>query len=130
MNVAPALLEDWLRDRYFTAEIDIGCSGVENFSFADIRELAGISQEDLDQIVFRDSRSLGSPGIREAIARRWGDGNPERVMATHGSSEALFLIMSALLEYVRLGFGGPTAELEEGLARLYSSLKDYPSNVG
>ena len=39
MDIAPALLEYWLRDRYFTSEIDIGGSGVENFSFAELREL-------------------------------------------------------------------------------------------
>ena len=30
MDIAPAHLEYWLRDYYFTAEIDISCSGVES----------------------------------------------------------------------------------------------------
>lgn len=97
MDVAPALLEYWLRDRYFTSEIDIGGSGVENFSFAELRELLDLPLEDLDQIVFRDSRSLGAPDLRAAIARRWGNGDTERAMATHGSSEAIFLILNTLL---------------------------------
>ncbi|HEY0604369.1 MAG TPA: capreomycidine synthase [Herpetosiphonaceae bacterium] len=97
MEIAPALLEYWLRDRYFTTELDISSSGVENFSFAELRDLVGITHDDLDQIVFRDSRSYGGPELRAAIAQRWGNGDPEHVMATHGSSEALFLIMQALL---------------------------------
>jgi capreomycidine synthase len=97
MQIAPALLEYWLRERYFTTELDISSSGVENFSFAELRGLAGLTHQDLDQIVFHDSHSLGGPGLRAAIAGRWGNHNPEWVMATHGSSEAIFLVMNALL---------------------------------
>ena len=121
MDVAPALLEYWLRDRYFTTEIDIGGSGVENFSFAELRELVDLSHRELDQIVFRDSRSCGGPGLRLAIARRWGNGDPERVMATHGSSEALFLIMNALLRA-----GDEVVVLDPG----YHSLSDLVAALG
>lgn len=97
MEIAPALLEDWLRDYYFNCEIDISCSGVENLTFEQLRKLIGLSQQELDAVVFNDSPSCGSPRLRRAIAERWGDGDPARVMATHGSSEALFLIMNTLL---------------------------------
>jgi capreomycidine synthase len=98
MKLAPALLEDWLRDYYFTTQIDISSSGVENFSMADLRTLLGIGHDAIDQIVFNDSRSYGGPGLRQAIARRWANGDAERVMATHGSSEAIFLVTHALLQ--------------------------------
>lgn len=97
-KIAPALLEDWLRDYYFTTEIDISGSGVEDFSLAEIREYVGITQQELDCLVFHDSPSLGCMGLRQAIAQNCGSTNPERVMATNGSSEALFLVMNALLE--------------------------------
>ena len=97
MKIAPALLEYWLRDYYFNCSFDISCSGVESFSLGELRDILQLEQEELDQIVFRDSQSLGSPGLRQAIADRWGDGNPNCVMATHGSSEAQFLILNALL---------------------------------
>jgi capreomycidine synthase len=90
-------LEDWLRDRYFTARIDISSSGVHPYTFRDLRDLTGIRADDLDALDFRDSRSAGDPQLRAAIARRWGSGDPETVMATNGSSEALFLLMHALL---------------------------------
>lgn len=98
MKVAPAHLEYWLRDYYFSAEIDIGCSGVESFSLGELRQLFNITAEDLDRIVLRDSRTLGDPNLRTAIGNRWANGNAERVMATNGSSEAIYLIMHALLE--------------------------------
>lgn len=98
MEVAPAHLEYWLRDYYFSTEIDIGCSGVESFSFGELRQLFNITPADLDSIVLRDSRTLGSPDLRTAIGDRWANGDAERVMATNGSSEAIYLIMHALLE--------------------------------
>jgi capreomycidine synthase len=98
MEVIPAHLEYWLRDYYFTTEIDTSCSGVENFSFGELRQLFNITPDDLDRIVLRDSRTLGDPDLRTAIGNRFGNGKAERVMATNGSSEAIYLIMHALLE--------------------------------
>jgi capreomycidine synthase len=98
MEVVPAHLEYWLRDYYFSTEIDLGCSGVENFSFGELRQLFNITPDDLDRIVLRDSRTLGDPDLRTAIGNRWGNGKAERVMATNGSSEAIYLIMHSLLE--------------------------------
>jgi capreomycidine synthase len=93
-----ALLESWMRDYYFAVEIDIGSSGVEDWSFAELRRLLGIELQDLDNIVFHDSQTLGGVALRQALAARWGGGDIGRVMATHGSSEANFLIMNALLD--------------------------------
>jgi capreomycidine synthase len=98
MKIAPALLEDWLRDYYFDTSIDLGCSGVENYSFGELRRLFNLTDADLDQVVFRDGRSLGDHDLREVIARRWGDGDRNRVMVTHGSSEAMYLVMQTLLQ--------------------------------
>ncbi|NJK49499.1 capreomycidine synthase [Candidatus Gracilibacteria bacterium] len=96
-EIAPALLEGWMRDYYFNTEIDIGSSGVENFSLAELFQLTNLTQEELNSVVFHDSSSLGSLELRQAIAERWGNGDPEQVMVTHGSSEANFLIMNGLL---------------------------------
>lgn len=97
MIVATALLENWMRRYYFDTEIDIGSSGVYSFSMAELKQLVGLSQEEIDGIVFDDSKTLGGTGLREAIAGRWGGGDAERVIATHGSSEAIFLTMHALV---------------------------------
>ena len=98
MTFPGAALEDWLRERYFDAEIDISSSGVAPYSVPEFREILGMTLEEFDQVTFTDSRSLGAPELREAIAARWGDGNGEKVMAANGSSEAAFLVMNAVLE--------------------------------
>lgn len=93
-----ARLEDWMRDYYFDVDADIGGSGVEDFSLRELRQLLGLRLEDLDEVVFHDSRSLGGDGLRAALAERYTGGRTDRVMATHGSTEATFLVMNALLE--------------------------------
>ena len=93
----PALLEEWMRLYYFAVDADLGSSGVSDCSLAEVRALAGIGVEELDAVVFHDSQTLGGPGVRRAIARRWAGGDVDRVMVTHGSTEAIFLLMNALL---------------------------------
>jgi capreomycidine synthase len=92
-----AHLEKWMRQYYFDTDLDLGSSGVQSFSMAELRELLEISQGELDAIVFDDSRTLGDPQLRAAIAAHWGNLDPEQVMATNGSTEANYLIMNALL---------------------------------
>ncbi len=97
MQLKQASLEDWLRDYYFAAEIDISSSGVQPYSMAQLRAKTGLDYGDFDALVFGDGYSLGSPGVRTAIAQRWGDGDSSKVMTTSGSSEAISLVMMALL---------------------------------
>jgi capreomycidine synthase len=98
MNWPPVLLEEWLRQYYFEVEIDLGCSGVEDYSLIEVRERLGIGSEVFDDIVFHDSHTLGGPAVRQAIADRWMGGHAEHVMVTHGSSEAIFLLLNGLLD--------------------------------
>ena len=97
MRLAPALLEEWMRRYYFDTDVDIGSSGVENFSFGELRERLGISHAQLDAIVLQDSRTLGGDGLRRAIADHLAQGKVERVMVTHGSTDANHMVMTALL---------------------------------
>ena len=92
------LLESWMRQYYFDVDLDIGSSGVQSYSMIELRELTGLTTEEIDRIVFDDSRTLGDPILRETVARCFGDGDPNRVMVTHGSNEAIYLILNALLE--------------------------------
>ena len=115
MEVVPAHLEYWMRAYYFSTEIDLGSSGVENFSFGELRQLFNITPDDLDRIVLCDSRTLGGPELRMAIGNRWANGNAERVMATNGSSEANYLVMHSLLEP-----GDEVVVLDPSYQQLYS----------
>jgi capreomycidine synthase len=115
MEVVPAHLEYWMRAYYFDTEIDLSSSGVQNFSFGELRKLFNITPDDLDGIVLHDSRTLGDPELRRAIASRWANGNAERVMATNGSSEANYLVMNSLLEP-----GDEVVVLDPSYQQLYS----------
>jgi capreomycidine synthase len=97
MRLSPAPLEDWLRDYYFAAEIDISSSGVEPYSMAELRALSGVRHADIDRLVFDDGYSLGRPEVREIIARHYGNGDPGHVMTANGSSEAISLVLAAVL---------------------------------
>jgi capreomycidine synthase len=97
MRIRPAALEDWLRDRYFQATYDLGCSGVASWSLRSLRAVTGIDLEDLDQLVFDDGPTTGSMDLREPIADRYYGGDAASVMVTHGSSEAIFAAVASLL---------------------------------
>ncbi|MET7802745.1 capreomycidine synthase, partial [Streptomyces decoyicus] len=98
-GIVASPLEDWFRTRYFAAKTDISSSGVENYSLGDLRRILGVSAEELDAIAFRDSPSLGSDRLRQAIAGRFASA-PERAMVTHGSTEGLFLAPRPMFEQV------------------------------
>lgn len=97
MRLRPAPLEDWLRDRYFDALVDISSSGVEPYTLAEVQSLVGIGPEDLARVSFRDSRSAGSDGLRRLVAERYGVGDPSRVLVANGSTEAQLLVLMATL---------------------------------
>lgn len=92
------MLEEWLRDRYFSCEVDIGSSGVEPYSLRELRAVLAIEQDELDEIVLSDSPSTGTERLRDAIGKQFANGRPELAMATHGSSEAIFLVIQSLLQ--------------------------------
>jgi capreomycidine synthase len=97
MRLRQAPLEDWLRDYYFAAETDISSSGVQPYSMAELRAKTGLASEDIDALIFNDGYSLGTPEVRAAIASRWGSGEPDKVMTTSGSGEAIYLVLTTLL---------------------------------
>jgi capreomycidine synthase len=98
MRLPPARLEQWYRDHPPETLVDLSSSGVAPYSLAELRRLAGVEQEELDALVLGDSTSLGGAGIRRALADRFAGGEASRVMATSGSNEAIFLLLSTLLE--------------------------------
>ncbi len=89
-------LEDWMRDWYFETEYDLGSSGLPPISLSELRRRLEIPLELLDACPLDDSDTLGALGIRQALADRYGSGDPARVMVGSGSNEVLFLLLSAL----------------------------------
>lgn len=97
MDVAEAALQGWYREFPPENLIDLSSSGVRPYAVADVRRLGGLTDEELDGVVFHDSGTLGGARLRGAIAARFGVDDPSRVMATAGSSEAIFLLLGTLL---------------------------------
>ena len=98
MDIAIARLEAWMRDYYHKVDHDIGSSGVRDLTIAELRALCGFDLAELDTMIFHDSESYGGPGLRAALADRWTGGDVDRMMVTHGSSEAIYLVMHLALK--------------------------------
>jgi capreomycidine synthase len=98
MGITIAKLEAWMRDYYHEVDHDIGSSGVRDLSMAELCKLCGFELSDLDPMVFHDSESYGGSRLRGALADRWNGGDTSRMMVTHGSSEAIYLVMHTALE--------------------------------
>ncbi|MEZ0070330.1 capreomycidine synthase [Streptacidiphilus sp. MAP12-20] len=120
-DIEPALLEDWFRSRYFDAKIDISSSGMQNYSLGQLRGMLGVSMDELDGLPFRDSPTLGCEPLRAAIAARYAPTRSERVMVTHGSTEGIFLALSAVVR--------PGDEVVV-LSPVYQSLSSVASALG
>jgi capreomycidine synthase len=93
----PAPLEDWLRDYYFSASIDISSSGVEPYTLGEVQDLLGLDPGELAAVSFRDSRSAGADELRSLVARRAGIPHSARVLVANGSTEAQLLVVMAVL---------------------------------
>ncbi|MEU6594164.1 capreomycidine synthase [Streptomyces sp. NPDC046881] len=117
----PPILEEWYRRHLPACRFDISSSGVHPYSFAEVREMCALAVEDLDDIVMDDSVSEGGAGIRQAIADRYCAGDADRVLVTHGSSEAIALTLDALLR------PGDRVVVQESI---YHSLGYFPRQTG
>ncbi|MGH3807325.1 MAG: capreomycidine synthase [Pseudonocardiaceae bacterium] len=120
LNEAP-LLESWYREHLDFSDYDISSSGVQPYSFKEIRQITGITTQDLDEILIDDGTSFGSPDLRLAIAERYLDGSSDDVMVTHGSSEAISLVLATLCE------PGPRVVVTDPV---YHSLVNFPLRNG
>ena len=98
MDIAVARLEAWMRSYYHNVEHDIGSSGVRDLSMAELLAIGGVDLSDLNAMMIRDSESYGGRGLRRALADRWTGGDVDPVMVTHGSSEAIYLVMHLAVE--------------------------------
>lgn len=98
MDIAVARLEAWMRSYYHNVDHDIGSSGVRDLSMAELLAIGGVDLSDLNAMMIRDSESYGGSRLRRALADRWTGGDVDPVMVTHGSSEAIYLVMHLAVE--------------------------------
>ena len=132
MGLPTALLEGWMREYYFASEMDLGSSGVADYSMAEVRQKTGLTVEEIDSLVFHDSETQGNPELRQVLANCFTeDGDPQKVLVTHGSTESNFMLMHALLqtgdEVVVLD---PCYQQLEGIAQAIGcEIKTWPLRV-
>ncbi|MGI8664452.1 MAG: capreomycidine synthase [Jatrophihabitans sp.] len=120
-KVMASELEDWLRDRYFEVAIDISSSGVADYRLGELLDRTSLTMAQLTELTFRDSPSLGCEALRAAVASRFGAADPNEVLITNGSTEALFLLLSA-----QLSAGDEVIVLDP----VYPSLGRIPAALG
>ena len=97
-DIPVAELEEWMRRFYHATRYDIGSSGVRDMSIAELCDICGVDGTEIASMVLHDSESFGGSRLRAALADRWTGGDVEPVMVTHGSSEAIYLVMHLALE--------------------------------
>ncbi|MEQ5837766.1 aminotransferase class I/II-fold pyridoxal phosphate-dependent enzyme [Marinobacter sp. NFXS9] len=94
----PAKLEDWYRKNYFENDIDISGSGVEEYTFKAIQEIGNFDFNELMNERLVDGPTVGGMLVRQQIASKFGNGDPDMVLTTNGGNEALQLAVRAVVE--------------------------------
>jgi capreomycidine synthase len=97
-DIPLAKLEEWMRRYYHASAHDIGSSGVRDMTLAELCTLCGVDVAEIASMVLHDSESFGGGRLRAALADRWTGGDVEPVMVTHGSSEAIYLVMNLAVD--------------------------------
>jgi len=90
-------------EEYFAAyqgmcSVNIGSCGCREFTVEGILRACDLDIESLRNIPLSDSDPSGALGLRSAIAAQYSNASTDEILVTHGSSEALYLIMAALLQ--------------------------------
>ncbi|GAA2988014.1 capreomycidine synthase [Streptosporangium longisporum] len=97
MGLAIAELEEWMRLYYHNVDHDIGSSGVRDLTMGELAAICEFELSELESMRFHDSESFGGSRLRKALADRWTGGEVDPVMVTHGSSEAIYIVMHTVL---------------------------------
>lgn len=90
MGIALHLMEPWLIEYQF-ARYNLGESGVTNSTVAELLERCGASLDVLGPLSLANADTMGGRTLREAIAGFYPGIDPDHVLVTTGTSEAIFL---------------------------------------
>lgn len=122
MKSAPAfVIEDYFAAHHAKCRVNIGSSGSGELTVGEVLEICGRELGELQDILLTDPDPAGSLELRTAIAAQYEEADADKILVTHGSSEALYLLMASLLE------PGDTAL---SVVPCYQSLSDLPTLFG
>jgi aspartate/methionine/tyrosine aminotransferase len=93
MSIALHLMEPWLIE-YQHARYNLGESGVTNMTVAELLARCGASLEVLGPLSLANADTMGGRPLREAIAGFYPGIDPDQVLVTTGTSEAIFLYLA------------------------------------
>lgn len=98
MNLPPFKLERYFAKYEFKAEYLLCSSDCEAMSIADLLALEEGAGEKFQHVWLGYTESLGSPALRNEIAKIYETIQPEEILVHTGAEEAIFLFMQAVLK--------------------------------
>lgn len=90
MRIALHLMEPWLIEHQ-NAPYNLAESGVLDQTVGELLQKTGADSAELLRLSFKNIDTYGSPELRNAIAGVYGDLDPDSILVTTGTSEALFI---------------------------------------
>lgn len=90
-------LEEYFAEYQQGCSINIGSSGCREFTLEGVLGMCGEDVLDLRNIPLTDSDPSGNYRLRSAVASQYLGAEVDEILMTHGSSEALYLVMASLL---------------------------------
>ncbi len=98
MNLPPFKLERYFAKYEFSTEYLLCSSDCEAMSIADLLAFEEGAAEKLQNVWLGYTESLGSPSLRNEIAKMYTDTLPEHILVHSGAGEAIYLFMHAMLK--------------------------------
>ena len=97
MKLALHLMEPWLIKNQ-DVPYNLGESGMVDMTLKELLDVTGDSHEELLKLSFKNIDTRGTLALRETIASFYNDIDPDMILLTTGTSEALFIYYSIRLE--------------------------------
>lgn len=97
MKIAPFKMESWLSGYRFKVAYNLAESGMRDVTLQRLLDDCGTDLRILSDLLLEDMPTNGSGYLREAIAACYADLDPERILVTTGTGEALFVLFNTLL---------------------------------
>ncbi|TGM59938.1 pyridoxal phosphate-dependent aminotransferase [Leptospira adleri] len=92
--------EFWIEERLEkyrkTSGCNLGESGIRNRNFGDLLRSLDIGFEELESISLEDASNRGGEELREEVAKLYPGLNPDQILITTGTGEALFILFHLL----------------------------------
>jgi aspartate/methionine/tyrosine aminotransferase len=101
-------IEDRLEKFRSITSCNLGESGLRNFNLGDVLSLANVPLTEFLSLSLSDSPNRGLPELRTEIATLYESVNPDSILVTTGTSEALYLFFKTILKPgMKVGYFSP-----------------------